>query len=107
MSVEQKNNNTIYFNSIKISDFKNFISFQNYATQSLVNLNYHLNNRNNLFLINSSNITFKPTNTKVINSKLKYWLDDFFSGGRDEYSQNSFTMVNCSIILRSNSSNFF
>ena len=105
--LNEKDTNIIYFNSIKMSNFKNFISFQNYATQSLVNLNYHLNTQNNSFIMNNNNTAFKPTNTKVVNSKLKYWLDDFFSGGRDEYSQNSLTMANCSIILRSNSSNFF
>jgi hypothetical protein len=42
-----------------------------------------------------------------LNTKVKYWLDDFFSGGKDEYSQNSLVLTNCSKILRTESSNFF
>lgn len=104
--LNQKDNNTIFFNSKKISNFKNFINFQFYATQSLTNLNFYLSIKNQSF-IPYGNSNFKSKTVKISNTKLKYWLDDFFSGGKDEYSKNSLTMLNCSNILRAESTNFF
>ena len=49
----------------------------------------------------------KSKTKKLVTTKLKYWLDDFFNGGKDEYSQNSVILTNCSRILRSESTNFF
>ena len=107
MPFNKNNHNTLFFNSNKISNFQNFIYFQFYATKNLTNLNYHLNLKNNSFILNNFMGNFKLTNSKLVNTKLKYWLDDFFSGGKDEYSQNSLTMTSCSMILRVNSTNFF
>lgn len=97
----------VYFNSNKIYNFKNFINFQFYATLSLTNFNYQLNTKTCPFALHSDFSNFKTANVKLNNTKLKYWLDDFFSGGKDQYSQNSLTMSNCSIILRFNATNFF
>jgi NADH dehydrogenase/NADH:ubiquinone oxidoreductase subunit G len=103
--LNSKENQLIYFNSNKISNFKNFIYFQYFATQSLTNINFYLNIKTQPFIIN--NTKFKSKTNKIINTKLKYWLDDFFSGSKDEYSQNSLILTNCSKILRKESSNFF
>ena len=46
--LNKKDNQTIFFNAKKISNFKNFISFQYYATQNLTNLNFYLNIKNQI-----------------------------------------------------------
>ena len=42
-----------------------------------------------------------------MDTKIKYWLDDFYIGGKDGYSQNSLILTNCSKINRFQSNNFF
>jgi hypothetical protein len=103
----QKKNNVLFFNSQKLNNFKNFINFQYYSTQSLINLGFHLNKHNNKIILNNNIQNFKSKNMKFNNTKLKYWLDNFFTGGKDEYSKNSITLNNCFKILRSESTNFF
>lgn len=103
----QKKNSILFFNSQKANNFKNFINFQYYSTQSLTNLGFYLNKRNKKIILNNTNKNFKSQNMKFNNTKLKYWLDNFFTGGKDEYSKNSITLNNCFKILRSESTNFF
>ena len=105
--LNQKDNQIIFFNSKKISNFKNFINFHYYATQTLTTMNFYLTSKTQPFIILKPISTFKPKSVKITETKLKYWLDDFFSGGKDEYSQNSLILTNCSRILRSESTNFF
>lgn len=106
-SLTHKENNLIYFNSQKLVNFKNYTNFNYYAIQSLTNLNFFLTLKTNpiIFYTNFSN--FKNSSKKIQNTKIKYWLDDFFLNGKDEYSQNSLILSNCSKILRSESTNFF
>jgi NADH dehydrogenase/NADH:ubiquinone oxidoreductase subunit G len=101
----RKDNQIIFFNSKKFYNFKNFINFQYYALQSLTYLNFYLNIKNKIIIINT--FSFKPKTKKFIGTKLKYWLDDFFSGGKDEYSQHSRVLSDCSKLLRHGSTNFF
>jgi hypothetical protein len=103
--LDSKQNQIIFFNSKEKNLFRNFIYFQYQATQSLVNLNFYLLVKTQPFSLTKNK--FKTKNLKFINTKLKYWLDDFYSGGRDEYSQNSLVLTNCSKILRQQSTNFF
>ena len=105
--LNRKDNQIIFFNSKNISNFKNFIHFHYYAAQTLTNMNFYLTLKTQSFIINKPTQTFRQKNTKIIETKLKYWLDDFFSGGKDEYSQNSLILTNCSRVLRSESTNFF
>ena len=106
VSLELKNNNLIFFNSNKIVNFKNYVNFNYYATQNLTNLNFYLSIKTTPIVFANQSV-FKPATNKLKNSKLKYWLDDFFTGGKDEYSQNSLILTNCSKILRSETTNFF
>ena len=106
VSLELKNNNLIFFNSNKIVNFKNYINFNYYATQNLVNLNFYLSIKTTPTVFTNQS-SFKPASNKFKKSKLKYWLDDFFTGSKDEYSQNSLVLTNCSKILRSETTNFF
>jgi NADH dehydrogenase/NADH:ubiquinone oxidoreductase subunit G len=103
--LNKKDNLSIVFNSTKITNFKTYSNFQYYATQTLTNLNFYFCVQNQPFSI--SNTIFKQKSKKVLCTKVKYWLDDFFSGGKDEYSQKSLILTNCSRILRSESTNFF
>jgi NADH dehydrogenase/NADH:ubiquinone oxidoreductase subunit G len=104
--LNNKSNDSIIFNSKKITNFKNYINFQYQATQILTNINFYLSLKNESFiLINPSYL--KPKCVKLQSTKLKYWLDDFFNGGKDGYSHNSLILSNCSKILRSKSTNFF
>ena len=101
----QKDNQIIFFNSTIFYNFKNFINFQYYASQSLTCLNFYLNIKNKA--VEFYTIHFKPKTKKFMCTKLKYWLDDFFNGGKDEYSQHSIVLTNCSKILRAETTNFF
>lgn len=103
--LETKENNIIFFNSKKRTDFNNYLSFQYYATQSLTNLSFYLNIQTKSFFL--KNNLLKEKQYKIMDTKIKYWLDDFFSGGKDEYSHNSLVLTNCSRILRTESTNFF
>ena len=44
---------------------------------------------------------------KLNRTKIQYWLNDFFIGGKDSYSSNSSTMVKCSKINRLQTTNFY
>lgn len=105
--LNQKDNKVISFIPKRVSNFKNFINFQYYAVQSLTNLNFYLNIKNNPLILHNHHKNFKLKTEKMNGTKLKYWIDDFFSGGKDDYSQNSLILTNCSKILRSESTNFF
>ena len=104
--LDQKNNNLLSYSSNKLLGFRNFINFNFYATNSLTNANFYLLSRNKPFIMLNNN-RFKEKTYKLSNTKIKYWLDDFFSGGKDEYSHNSSVLSNCSKILRTESTNFF
>lgn len=103
--LNSKDNQIIFFNSKKITNFKNFVYFHYSATQSLTNLNFYLSVKTQPFILNNNKYRVKTT--KINKTKLRYWLDDFFSGSKDEYSQNSLILTNCSRILRSEATNFF
>lgn len=103
----QKDNKLIQFDCVNSFNFKNYLSFQYSATQSLTSLSYYLIQQNSP-IIKSVNSYFKDTKTKTYDTKIKYWLDDFFNtNGRDSFSYNSSVLANCSKILRSSSTNFF
>lgn len=107
LTLNIKDNQLLAFNSTKTIEFKNYINFHYQATQTLTNVNFYLNIRNENFSLFSNTVNFKQNRIKLKNTKLKYWLDDFFNGGKDEYSQHSLILSNCSQILRSKTTNFF
>jgi len=98
-------NSTISYSIKRAAGFKNYTNFQFYATQSLTSLSFYSCTRTRPFTIYSNE--FKQKSGKIFSTKLKYWLDDFFSGGKDEFSQKSLVLTNCSRILRLESTNFF
>lgn len=102
-----KDNQLIAFNNKNLYNFKNFISFQFHAVQNLTNFNFYLTKRNTQFYIYKNYNTFKSTQIKLYDTKVKYWLDDFFIGGKDRLCQNSLTLIKCSINTRLFTSTFF
>ena len=105
--LNQTEKNLILFNSKKITNFKNYMNFQYFAVKNLTNISFYLTTKNNPFIINNNIDNFKSKRVKFTQTKMKYWLDDFFSGGKDEYSEHSLVMTNCSKVLRSETTNFF
>lgn len=107
VSLNAANNNILTFNANKQTSFINFINFHYCAVEKLDNSTLSLATQNAPFFIYRTNNNFKQKSTITKNTKLKYWLDDFFTGGKDEYSSNSLVLSNCSKILRAQTTNFF
>ena len=102
-----KDQKLIAFNSKNLYNFKNFISFQFYAVQNLTNFNFYLTNKNSQFYLHKNYKTFKSPQIKLYDTKVKYWLDDFFIGGKDRLCQNSLVLIKCSVNTRLLTSTFF
>lgn len=103
--INSKENLNIFYNLKKKSDFKNFITFHYLATHTIDSNSFFTLTCNQPLYINKHK--FKNRRLKFINSKIKYWLDDFYIGGKDGYSQNSLILTSCSNINRSQNTNFF
>jgi NADH dehydrogenase/NADH:ubiquinone oxidoreductase subunit G len=102
-----KDNLLVQFDCVNSFNFKNYVNFQYYTLQTLTSLSFYLLKQNSP-LVKPLNFSIKSSSTKVLNTKVKYWLDDFFNGnGKDSFSYNSSVLVNCSKISRSSSTNFF
>jgi NADH dehydrogenase/NADH:ubiquinone oxidoreductase subunit G len=102
-----KNNFIVYYNSKTLFNFKNFLSFQFHAIQTLTNLSLYLYLKNEKFVIYKKFNVFKTGSIKLFNTKLKYWLDDFYIDGKELFCQNSLTLTRCSINYRTQVSTFF
>lgn len=99
--------NLISCNTKDISSFKIFINFQYYATQTLTNLNFYLGTKNQKFSIYKKFNVFKRRPIKFFNTQLSYWLNDFYTGGKDTFCQNSLLLVRCSTNNKLQLTNFF
>lgn len=102
-----KENKIIYYNKNSLFDFKNYINFHYQATQSLTNYNEFLSTSNQKFVLYKKFSVYKLLSVKLYNTKLKYWLDDFYVGGKDSFCQNSLTLTRCSLNYRLQVTNFF
>jgi NADH dehydrogenase/NADH:ubiquinone oxidoreductase subunit G len=100
------NKKNLYFNSENLYNFRNYINFHYYATNVLTSLNFFLNQRNKPIQKNI-NLKFKQSSSKLMLTKIKHWLDDFFIGGKDDYSRHSSLIINCSKNIRFEKTNFF
>ena len=97
----------VFYNSKSLFNFKNFINFHFQATQNLTTLNDYVGGVNQKFVIYKKFDRFKTLGIKLRNAKLKYWLDDFYTGGKDTFCQNSLTLTRCSGNYRLQVTNFF
>ena len=102
-----KTNTAVHYSGLTLFDFKNFIGFQFYASKTLTSINFHLINKTQKFSIFKNFYRFKSPTVKVFDTKLKYWLDDFYTGGKDKFCQNSLTLTRCSMNYKQQVSNFF
>ena len=102
-----KDNKILFYNSKSLFDFKNFLNFHFQATQNLTTLNDYVEGLNQKFIIYKKFDRFKAAGLKLQNAKLKYWLDDFYTGGKDTFCQNSLTLTRCSVNYRLQVTNFF
>ena len=130
-----KNTNKIIFNKTKKSNWKLIRTIFNQLKKKLLNNNKYLINFNgnstsfvnivNFLLLATTN--FKQNNSllkpnsfiinqlilltkkkvKLNNTKITFWLNDFFINGKDNFSKNSILMLKCSKISRFNKTNFF
>lgn len=106
-SLSSQNNNLLSFNTTKQISFSNFLNFHYCAVEKLESSTSSLATQNQPFYIYQTNMKFRQKVSKITQTKTKYWIDDFFTGGKDEYSRNSLVLANCSKILRTQSTNFF
>jgi NADH dehydrogenase/NADH:ubiquinone oxidoreductase subunit G len=106
-SLNFKNEDFLTFNFTNKHYFKKFVVLHYCAVSRLDNSNYLFLNHNESFFISNTNNRFKQDSLKIKNTKLKYWLDDFFTGTSDAFTKNSLMMSNCSKILRTQQTNFF
>jgi NADH dehydrogenase/NADH:ubiquinone oxidoreductase subunit G len=103
----KKDNKLVNFDCVNSFNFKNYVNFQFYGVQTLTSLSFYLTKQNSP-LLKSFKAPIKSIKVKVLNTKVKNWLDDFFNGnGKDSFSYSSSVLVNCSKIMRSSSTNFF
>lgn len=91
----QKNMHALTLEPKNSFSFKNFIYFQYLATKSLEKAQDFLLLQNTPFSLPRRG-KFKRKTEKAYFTPTKYWLDDFFVGGKDEYSKDSFGMSHCS-----------
>lgn len=103
----KKTFNVISYTNIKLFDFKNFVGFLFYAGKTLTNLNFYLDKKNQKISIFKKCYRFKFFSLKLSNNKLKYWLDDFYNGGKDNFCSNSLILIKCSLGNKLQFTNFF
>lgn len=101
------NSSIVLFNGKKQSNFINFTHFHYCAVEKFDSSTLPTTTQNKPFFIWKAITVFKQKPLKIKSIKSKYWLDDFFTGGKDEYSRNSLILSNCSKILRTQTTNFF
>ena len=97
-------NHNINFNCKTITNFRDFTRFHFYATRNLIKPGIESTKVANFFI--ESSINYKIKRKKIFNTKLRFWLDDFYIGGSDHYSHYSAVMIQCSKITRLKSTNF-
>ena len=92
-----KNNIKIYYNSISLYNFKNFISFLFLNTQTLSKFSFYKQTFNQTFKYIK---TRKSKKLKILRTQIKKWIEDFYLGGFDNYSSESKTMILSSLAFR-------
>ncbi len=87
-------NNKISYTAYNLIDLIKFIGLNFFPIVNYNNPIYYLNNK----ISRKYKITnkFKNLKTKILNTKTVLWIDDFYIGGKDNYSQISKVMIECS-----------
>lgn len=101
-----KDNIRIIFNSNNLYNFQAFINFQNYATNNLTQANFQLNTISCFNLTEHLKQKYLQKPTKTFETKLQYWLDDFYIKSKDGSTRFSAVNIQSSKLLLNNSTNF-
>jgi NADH-quinone oxidoreductase chain G len=97
-------NKKIQFDCNNLFNFKSFISFLHYSTENLAKLSFYLTVKNTSFGFKRTK--YKSYVSKIYNTSFKRWLDDFYLGVNNIYSNYSYTMIECSATFRKALTNF-
>ena len=97
-------NKKIQFDCDNLFNFKSFISFLHYSTENLAKLSFYLTVKNTSFSFKRTK--YKSYVSKIYNTSFKRWLDDFYLGLNNIYSNYSYTMIECSATFRKALTNF-
>jgi len=97
-------NSKLTYNTNTPYHFKNYMGFQHYAISHLNSLAFQLFKKVKKPAINR--LKFKLKRSKLINSQLKFWLNDFYLDNRDCTTKYSSTMIQCSKFFRLEHTNF-
>lgn len=103
--INNKTNLKLNF-KLKNNKFKTFINLLYKVNKNLNKKSIFIHNNINSFFLKNNQI-IKTKKIKFFNTKIKLWLNDFFVGGKDEFSKNSLILIKCSTISRFQSTNFF
>ena len=98
-------NSYLSYNCKNFFQFKCYLNFKFFATKSLNNINWSSKSPTE-YNKSRTKIAYKMSKSKIYQTPIKLWLDDFYLGGNDSYSQHSITMINCSQLLRKTKTNF-
>jgi Molybdopterin oxidoreductase len=99
-----KNKQRIFFRSKNPFKFKNYLALHLFPVKIFTRLMFYQLSENKPFFIKTSMFFFLLS--KTFNTKIKFWLQDFYLGNRDLYSRHSKTMVKCSAYLKVTKLNF-
>jgi hypothetical protein len=97
-------NKKIQFDCDNLFNFKSFISFLHYPTENVAKLSFYLTVKNTSFGFKRTK--YKSYVSKIYNTSFKRWLDDFYLGVNNTYSNYSYTMIECSATFRKAATNF-
>ena len=101
----EKWNNILNYNSNNFFQYKCYLNFIFFANNSLTSQNLFSKSLN-FYRVKTLKNSYKISRKKIFKTPVKLWLDDFYLGGKDSYSQHSITMINCSKSLRKTKTNF-
>jgi len=102
---ELKTNQKVVFNCDNIFNFKNFINFQYYAIRNLTTTNLPTTEKKTSDFNFFSN-KYKIRQSKLFETKVRLWLDDFYIGNPHACNKRSVTMIKCSKLFRAQHTNF-
>ena len=99
-----KNKKRVFFRAKNPFQFKNYLALHLFPVKIFTRLMFYQLSENKPFFLKTSRFFFLLS--KTFNTKIKFWLQDFYLGNRDLYSRHSKTMVKCSAYIKLTKLNF-
>ena len=91
-----KDSKFLFYESNSLFDFKNLINFIYQASPVLTNLNEYYSFVNRKFFFFRKFDKIKHLTVKLNKKKIKFWLDNFYTGGKDNFCRNSLSLIRSS-----------